>query len=542
MLSQDSDCFAYGAKRVYRNFSISSQGNVSAQGGFVDIYDIETVRQTYDIGQQKIVIMALLCGCDYCPGIEGIGKDTVIKFFADYSEDEIMDKVKTWRLHNLNYTELEIKVDSKNLCVNCGHFGRVKEHAKNGCTQCRQHQGCDETLWKKQRLTLKAELAIRKKALLDPDFPSKDIIKEFLDRPAKIKPFELSWRKPNLFLFITKLSVQLQWSSIYAFQKFFPLLTRWQLLQKTVSVTTTELCTPTAIIKKRNPKGIPSYEIVWDRTAFTNLIPKDEPETLFNTVEPADLVEKLYPELVEAYVAQRAKPKNAVKEKNKKKKKTKDPNTSLNDMSGMLDELLEVEKELLVQGRKRHNSDLVQTKLSHFYSRQTQEPSSSPMRLSEIDFEVSSTDDELNLSAILTDIINRSPKQKRFRGQKLRYEQMQVNQQEISTPNHRNRRGNVQNIQDENNDYELMTKTVEHTKRSPSVPKSLRKVILGRNFNISTLNLDARGSSTSIGDTLDLSIDTNVLTTNDVTALNIDDSFGLENYVPLTKGFKKKLF
>lgn len=40
-ISQDSDCFAYGAKTVYRNFSISSQGSQAACGGSIDIYDIE---------------------------------------------------------------------------------------------------------------------------------------------------------------------------------------------------------------------------------------------------------------------------------------------------------------------------------------------------------------------------------------------------------------------------------------------------------------------------------------------------------------------
>ncbi|KAL3284240.1 hypothetical protein HHI36_018403 [Cryptolaemus montrouzieri] len=36
-ISQDSDCFAYGAQVVYRNFSISSQGSHSAGGGGVDV-------------------------------------------------------------------------------------------------------------------------------------------------------------------------------------------------------------------------------------------------------------------------------------------------------------------------------------------------------------------------------------------------------------------------------------------------------------------------------------------------------------------------
>lgn len=37
VISQDSDCFAYGATVVYRNFSLSSQG------GAVDVYDMSNI-------------------------------------------------------------------------------------------------------------------------------------------------------------------------------------------------------------------------------------------------------------------------------------------------------------------------------------------------------------------------------------------------------------------------------------------------------------------------------------------------------------------
>lgn len=45
VISQDSDCFGYGAQVVYRNFSISSQGASSAQGGAVDIYDMKNINK-----------------------------------------------------------------------------------------------------------------------------------------------------------------------------------------------------------------------------------------------------------------------------------------------------------------------------------------------------------------------------------------------------------------------------------------------------------------------------------------------------------------
>lgn len=93
VISQDSDCFAYGARRVFRNFTLSMQGSAGSIGGSVDIYDLSVVQKTVDFGRNKIVVMALLCGCDYCPdGVGGVGRDAVLKLFAIYSEAEILDK------------------------------------------------------------------------------------------------------------------------------------------------------------------------------------------------------------------------------------------------------------------------------------------------------------------------------------------------------------------------------------------------------------------------------------------------------------------
>lgn len=93
VISQDSDCFAYGARRVFRNFTLSMQGSAGSIGGSVDIYDLDVVEKSVDFGRNKIIVMALLCGCDYCPeGVGGVGKDAVQKLFSIYTENEILDK------------------------------------------------------------------------------------------------------------------------------------------------------------------------------------------------------------------------------------------------------------------------------------------------------------------------------------------------------------------------------------------------------------------------------------------------------------------
>lgn len=93
--------------------------------------------------------MALLCGCDYCPdGVEGVGRDATSKLFSLYSNAEILDRLRVWREHNGCFTEQELRVDDKDVCVNCGHRGKLVSHTKSGCGDCRQLHGCDEALWK----------------------------------------------------------------------------------------------------------------------------------------------------------------------------------------------------------------------------------------------------------------------------------------------------------------------------------------------------------------------------------------------------------
>lgn len=93
VISQDSDCFAYGARRVFRNFSLSMQGTAGSIGGSIDIYDLDFVQKSIDFGRNKIIVMALLCGCDYCPeGVGGVGRDAVQKLFGIYQDKDILER------------------------------------------------------------------------------------------------------------------------------------------------------------------------------------------------------------------------------------------------------------------------------------------------------------------------------------------------------------------------------------------------------------------------------------------------------------------
>lgn len=51
-------------------------------------------------------------------------------------------------------------------------------------------------------MTIKTELQIRKKAMMDEKFPSQEIIDEFLDDPDPVSTLQLDWGQPNIVKFV----------------------------------------------------------------------------------------------------------------------------------------------------------------------------------------------------------------------------------------------------------------------------------------------------------------------------------------------------
>lgn len=53
-----------------------------------------------------------------------------------------------------------------------------------------------------QRLAIKAELQIRKKAMQIDNFPSQEVINEFFQEPSDLIELDLRWKQPNLLKFL----------------------------------------------------------------------------------------------------------------------------------------------------------------------------------------------------------------------------------------------------------------------------------------------------------------------------------------------------
>ncbi|GBP63347.1 Flap endonuclease GEN [Eumeta japonica] len=323
VVSQDSDCFAYGARRVYRNFSVSGAAGGGAANGSVDVYDAEKMFNNNGFGRNKMIALALLCGCDYGVGACGTSIATVIGFLHTVPDSEIIPRLLSWVTDTETYEKLQHWVSVPGRCNRCGHEGRHK----NGCLLCATVKGCNETGHKLKLTEVKRELSLRNRALTCGSlFPEPKVMNEFLNKESeRIDPKTLMPGMPSLVSFVKLMGSKLEWPQRYCVEKFLPLLTRWHLRDNVHNCT----IQPKTIKKKRNLKGVPSYEVVWEDLdhQYDGLIPDDQledgdPSSVWTTIERQDLMSLYYPKLVETYEESIKKPQKEKKVRSRKKKES----------------------------------------------------------------------------------------------------------------------------------------------------------------------------------------------------------------------------
>ncbi|XP_063229916.1 flap endonuclease GEN [Bacillus rossius redtenbacheri] len=313
-ISQDGDCFLYGARTVYRNFTVSHSGTGGSSSHSVDLYDMGAVEDRLSLDRRKLVALSVLCGCDYNGrGVAGVGKETALKFLGSVRDEDVLDRLRRWR-SDPRYDELEAQREQmcrKDACERCGHPGRRAAHDKSGCRGCSLPRGCvqdSEGLRgmdpESCKLTLE-ELKLRRKALQDPLFPYQQLIDEFLASDEELPRLDWVWGKPNIEKFIGFAGRMLAWAEDYAAGKILPLAARWHLRHGAAG----EL-RPLAVRRACVRRGVPCLEVEWHA-------PGSWPGPPPATVEPAGLVEAACPHLVRAFLrdkeAKRRKPKRATK-------------------------------------------------------------------------------------------------------------------------------------------------------------------------------------------------------------------------------------
>lgn len=55
---------------------------------------MEKIEKTLNIGRNKMIVLALLCGCDYSEGVNGVGKEAALKFFKTVDDENVLQRLE----------------------------------------------------------------------------------------------------------------------------------------------------------------------------------------------------------------------------------------------------------------------------------------------------------------------------------------------------------------------------------------------------------------------------------------------------------------
>ena len=91
VLSDDMDLLTSGANIVLRNFFVSTNKILS--------YDLNKILEIMEINRDQWIDFCILCGCDYCDRITGLGPKNAIKIVKSvnrdsYNETDLINAIK----------------------------------------------------------------------------------------------------------------------------------------------------------------------------------------------------------------------------------------------------------------------------------------------------------------------------------------------------------------------------------------------------------------------------------------------------------------
>ncbi|KAI3914176.1 hypothetical protein MKW92_040511 [Papaver armeniacum] len=92
--SEDMDTLTFGAPRFLRHL-VGPTTKVP-----VVEYDIEKMLTELNLTMDQFVDLCILCGCDYCPSIRGVGEKTALKLIRQHgSIESILENINSQRYH-----------------------------------------------------------------------------------------------------------------------------------------------------------------------------------------------------------------------------------------------------------------------------------------------------------------------------------------------------------------------------------------------------------------------------------------------------------
>ncbi len=147
VVTDDNDAFLFGATRVYRH--------IFEENKYVEEYRSEDVERELGFSRNSLILMALLLGSDYTPGIAGVGVVNAVEILSTFTGFEGLIEFRDW-VNDVDEDLIALMRDD----------------------QTKETQGSGTTQEFKQK-----HKNIRKSWVLPEDFPSQEVIDSY-QRPT----------------------------------------------------------------------------------------------------------------------------------------------------------------------------------------------------------------------------------------------------------------------------------------------------------------------------------------------------------------------
>jgi len=121
VITEDSDIIIYGANKIIRNFKSSALT--------CDLLNMDIFYEKTNITQKNLAQIAIILGCDYYPGIKGVGQKRIIKMIEDNNinidnecDKELIDKIIKFYLEPIGVKLKESELKKKSNIINLVEF------------------------------------------------------------------------------------------------------------------------------------------------------------------------------------------------------------------------------------------------------------------------------------------------------------------------------------------------------------------------------------------------------------------------------------
>ncbi|KTA95773.1 DNA repair protein RAD2 [Nakaseomyces glabratus] len=175
IITDDSDVFLFGGKKVYKN--------MFQEKNYVEYYDSEDIYQGLGLTRETMIELAQLLGSDYTTGIKGMGPVSSMEILAEFGD---LKNFKRW------YNE--------------GQFDKKKQEGED-----------------KFRRDLRKKL-VKNDIILDDDFPSVFVADSYLNPEVDHDKTPFTWANPDLDMLRQFLYSYLGWPQEKSDEVLIPLI------------------------------------------------------------------------------------------------------------------------------------------------------------------------------------------------------------------------------------------------------------------------------------------------------------------------------